>query len=134
MIQEILDRTFHCERFQCKLLPERCIQRQIKTNWSPEIYKGCIDCKQGLEIAQKAGLKIKSISYGTIPILEDSFRIMKCPNCKKAELELIYYEGNPDYPIDVCPLCGYCLNVFNMERDFLDELYWEDTEGFDYTE
>lgn len=55
---------------------------------------------------------------------------MKCPNCKKAELELIYYGGNPDLPMDVCPLCGYCLNVFNMERDFLDELYWEDTEGF----
>lgn len=57
MIKKALNRTFYCERFYCRLLPENCVQRQ--KSWDPEIYQGCLGCKQGLEIARKAGTKIK---------------------------------------------------------------------------
>lgn len=51
LIHKTLRRTFECERFHCKLLPERCVQRQ--TSWDPEVYEGCIGCKQGLEMAKR---------------------------------------------------------------------------------
>lgn len=58
MVQKALNGTFYCERFYCRLLPENCVQRQ--KSWDPEIYQGCLGCKQGLEIAREAGAKIKS--------------------------------------------------------------------------
>ena len=57
MAQKALNGTFYCERFHCRLLPESCVQRQ--KSWDPEIYQGCLGCKQGLEIAREAGVKIK---------------------------------------------------------------------------
>ncbi len=57
MIQKALNGTFYCERFHCRLLPQSCVQRQ--ESWDPEIYEGCLSCKQGLKIAWKAGAKIK---------------------------------------------------------------------------
>lgn len=57
LICEALNLTFECKRFHCRLFQERCIQRQ--ESWNPEIYEGCIDCKQGLEVAQKMSQKNK---------------------------------------------------------------------------
>ncbi len=51
LVHQTLGRTFECKRFHCRLLPERCVQRQ--TSWDPEIYEGCIGCNQGLEMAKK---------------------------------------------------------------------------------
>lgn len=51
IIQEVLSQTFECERFHCRLLPEICVQRQ--KSWDPEIYKGCMGCKQGSEMAKR---------------------------------------------------------------------------------
>jgi hypothetical protein len=51
LLQDALNRTFECERHHCRLLPERCIQRQESCN--PEIYESCMNCRQGLKIAEK---------------------------------------------------------------------------------
>lgn len=57
-IQEVLGQTFQCERFHCRLLLKSCVERQ--RSWDPQIYQGCMGCKQGLEVARKAGVKVKS--------------------------------------------------------------------------
>jgi len=57
MAQKALNGTSYCERFHCNLLPECCILRQKSR--VPEIYEACLGCKQGLEIARKAGAKIE---------------------------------------------------------------------------
>lgn len=57
LIQEALKLTFECERLHCRLFQERCIQRQ--ESWDPEIYEGCIDCQQGLEVTRKMKHKNK---------------------------------------------------------------------------
>lgn len=57
MVQKALSGTFYCERFRCRLLPESCVKRQKV--WNTEIYQGCMGCKQGPEIARKAGVEIE---------------------------------------------------------------------------
>ncbi len=57
LIQEALNLTFECDRLHCRLFHQRCIQRQ--KSWNPEIYEGCIGCKQGLEVARKRKYKNK---------------------------------------------------------------------------
>jgi hypothetical protein len=55
LIEEALSGTFECERFHCRIFPEICVRRQ--RSWDPEVYEGCIGCKQGLEKAKKSKLK-----------------------------------------------------------------------------
>ncbi len=55
LIEEALSRTFECERFHCRIFPETCVKRQ--RSWDPDVYEGCIGCKQGLETAKKVELK-----------------------------------------------------------------------------
>jgi len=55
LIQEALNLTFECQRLHCRLLPKSCVQRQ--KSWDPEIYDGCVDCKQGLEVAREMKYK-----------------------------------------------------------------------------
>lgn len=57
LIQEALGQTFYCERFNCRLLPENCIQRQ--KSWDPEIYESCTRCNQGLEVVKRIKRKNK---------------------------------------------------------------------------
>jgi hypothetical protein len=59
LIEKALSRTFECERFHCKIFPESCVKRQ--SSWDPEVYEGCMGCKQGLETAKRVKLKDQRI-------------------------------------------------------------------------